>query len=741
MPPNSVFEWVIGQNIPQSRKKQPPRRESIKIELSTDDEEDTDIVTVTYPRKARSSKTKRKGKVAKLESNPEGKRVSFEEKPLKSALKKPRESSSSEESSSASSSDESETASASDESSDDPEPPNTKKKAKPRKTKKSKPAHNKTSSNGGPEPDKTSHQNCACICCFAGRELLAKAVDAIAKSNKAEEVPTGEKDKCGQKKNGKGQKSKKAASIDTENDTDTTAVNDSSVPETSDESTAAAIDKESEPKPSKKRKQKGKDKNKEDETGNSEPEAKKDNKTKGSDGQSKDGGESSKNGVKEKEDKAESKQNGGKPKDGKGKPKDNEAERGKNGSDPKKSKDAEGRHPHMIMPPRERLLQMEHVVEDPKRDPPPNSYFDNDRGICRVYHGPYWGGPYMPLNHTAGTQYPANPPGGLPPPSTQPYPPPAFMPPYNAAHSQHEPFRPGQQMTGYTPYPSWTAFPPQYGSYQPPDSRPPPPTFSGGLAPAPAFGISGMPPDTRDGNPFADFSLSPLKGTSKAAARTDDAKGKGKDAGNDPWATIKSAKGSGRKWTSPPPSNWVKGGSSKNKSGADRDGRNKSNNGGGGDGSGWGGGGSNKDDNNPSSSSPVHFGNAKPSSDSGSKSKSKTSERDQDASGGGDGGGDGGWGGGGGGGGWDSGQQDPLRPDPTQSMPGSWQERAENNNGNNENNDNNNNNTSWGNDDNNNNNDGGGDNTWNTTNNNNYNYNNTGTEWGDATAAPPAAEW
>jgi hypothetical protein len=49
MPPHSVFEWVVGQNLPREKKKV-AKRESIRIELTTDDETDTESITVTYPR-------------------------------------------------------------------------------------------------------------------------------------------------------------------------------------------------------------------------------------------------------------------------------------------------------------------------------------------------------------------------------------------------------------------------------------------------------------------------------------------------------------------------------------------------------------------------------------------------------------------------------------------------------------------------------------------------------------------
>ncbi|KXX79543.1 hypothetical protein MMYC01_203138 [Madurella mycetomatis] len=430
-----MFEWVIGQNIPKNRKDQSAWRESIKIELSTDGEEDTDIVTVTYPRRVKA-RQRHKGTNGKSESIPDGKRVSFEEKSLKSALKKscgP----SSEEFESEFGSDRSEAESGADASSEDSEPQGNRMKAKSNNSRKSKDASTKKSSNGSSDTDKNLHQNCACVFCVAGRELLAKAVEAMAKNSKSEETSAGGRDKEGPKKKGKEQKNKEAENASTENDSETTAVSDSS---------AAHTGKESGPKPSKKDKKQGKNKDNEKDTGN------KGSETKHGEDKSKNDGEEPKNGDKRKDKNSKV-----------GKAKDNEAS--------SRKKDPGRRHPHMIMSPRERLLQMEHVVEDPRQDPPPNSYFDNDQGVCRVYHGPYWGALYGPANLPAGPQYPAHNWGptndsqssGPPAPFPQAYPALGFMPLYRTAYPHHQPSEKatGQQMNGYQTYPSWTGFPPQ----------------------------------------------------------------------------------------------------------------------------------------------------------------------------------------------------------------------------------------------------------------------------------------
>ncbi len=58
MPPNSVVEWMIGQNIPPPKKQ--ARRDVLTVALSTDDDADTDTVAVTYPRTVRSLRTTEK---------------------------------------------------------------------------------------------------------------------------------------------------------------------------------------------------------------------------------------------------------------------------------------------------------------------------------------------------------------------------------------------------------------------------------------------------------------------------------------------------------------------------------------------------------------------------------------------------------------------------------------------------------------------------------------------------------
>ncbi|KAI1808547.1 hypothetical protein F4811DRAFT_246090 [Daldinia bambusicola] len=94
---------------------------------------------------------------------------------------------------------------------------------------------------------------------------------------------------------------------------------------------------------------------------------------------------------------------------------------------------------NFLMPPHPRVLQVEHAVELPN-DPRPNAFFDGAHGIMRVYHGPHYGNaygqlypnaPYVNQNPTVNVSYPIHNPwqaAGLQsppplPPQQQPLPP------------------------------------------------------------------------------------------------------------------------------------------------------------------------------------------------------------------------------------------------------------------------------------------------------------------------------
>ncbi|KAI1484308.1 hypothetical protein F4774DRAFT_16580 [Daldinia eschscholtzii] len=117
---------------------------------------------------------------------------------------------------------------------------------------------------------------------------------------------------------------------------------------------------------------------------------------------------------------------------------------------------------NFLMPPHPRVLQVEHAVELPN-DPRPNAFFDGVHGIMRVYHGPHYGNaygqlypnaPYVNQNPTVNVSYPIqNPwqaagfqpfPGGQPPPPLPQhpqYPQPPLHPPHDPSQQPPPPNR------------------------------------------------------------------------------------------------------------------------------------------------------------------------------------------------------------------------------------------------------------------------------------------------------------
>lgn len=59
MPPNSVAEWIVGRNIPRRKKTTLAKREVVRVELTTDDEYESDTISVTYPRTSAGSRLKK----------------------------------------------------------------------------------------------------------------------------------------------------------------------------------------------------------------------------------------------------------------------------------------------------------------------------------------------------------------------------------------------------------------------------------------------------------------------------------------------------------------------------------------------------------------------------------------------------------------------------------------------------------------------------------------------------------
>ncbi|KAL7626739.1 hypothetical protein AAE478_003513 [Parahypoxylon ruwenzoriense] len=80
---------------------------------------------------------------------------------------------------------------------------------------------------------------------------------------------------------------------------------------------------------------------------------------------------------------------------------------------------AEFHRGNFLLPPRSRVLQVEHAVEAPG-DPRPNAFFDNGNGVMRVFHGPAYGNPQGILYPQRG-YYDQNLPIGTPHPAMNPW--------------------------------------------------------------------------------------------------------------------------------------------------------------------------------------------------------------------------------------------------------------------------------------------------------------------------------
>ncbi|KAJ9154977.1 hypothetical protein NKR23_g2450 [Pleurostoma richardsiae] len=334
MPPNSVVEWMIGQNIPR-RKKCPAKHDIIKIAVSTDDESGDDTLSVTYPRQP--------GKGTAVRKKSSIKKVRFD-----AAATKPKSPSSSseviytesslEESSSIMETDTSEgDARSSDEVSSSDFSGRAK---KPGDTKSKNTCKKDEVVDSTDEEYDEPHPTCPCDECIAGRRRQRKAKKAKEKSASDRSEGTGSADdsKKSQRKKRKNSTGKK----DKTPETDKTTSTDPTEATKTGEDTEADSSDEPLAKKSKKRAKHGKA----------------DTKTRGE----------------------------AEPKEG---------DAGGDGEQAVAAKDTLSsvlRQPNLLMPVKARVLQVEHAVETPD-DPRPNAFVDDEHGIIRVYHGPAYGNP------------------------------------------------------------------------------------------------------------------------------------------------------------------------------------------------------------------------------------------------------------------------------------------------------------------------------------------------------------
>ncbi|KAH8890916.1 hypothetical protein GQ53DRAFT_806884 [Thozetella sp. PMI_491] len=386
MPPNSVIEWMIGQNIAPPKES---RRDVLTVAVSTDDEADTDTISVTYPRMVRTSRIT-------------AKKVRFRA-PRKSALKTHSSSYMGYRSTS-----EDDRISAKKRSRLLAIPP--KVKASPEVSFSEDDTQVEQSSDAAAiytdedaEPDLDPHPTCPCTPCIKGRKILAKKGKQPNGNRKhmatSDEKTKTQKGDCAKKKQGeKKEKAGKSTSKRKNKEENEAYVfkDDSSDPEVESE---CGFESEPEHKIEKKSSQKNGQK------GKKGVKASQGSKKPKGDGKSDRQVEESQNKSPKKPPQTAS--NSGSP--------------GLNTSPQTPYPPPEMRQPNLIMPIRAQVVQVEHTVEDTLQDPRPNAFMDNEHGICRVYHGPSWGNPFGSLYPRRTGPDPPALPAGTPHPLNNPF--------------------------------------------------------------------------------------------------------------------------------------------------------------------------------------------------------------------------------------------------------------------------------------------------------------------------------
>lgn len=195
--PSMFAEWVIGTSLqsymPKTKPKPKKRRDVIRVEVTTDDESEADILTITYPRPQHwSAKEKDAAKKVRFEENP------------KSALKQNKNDATSDKDKSAS-----ETAVETDTATESESESNNNKK--------------NNAKGNGKKGDDEPHPHCKCSKCVSGREKQKQQKDNDKKEAESDGDST---DSC-KKPAGKSKKSKKKQDKDKDkvnkSDTDASA--------------------------------------------------------------------------------------------------------------------------------------------------------------------------------------------------------------------------------------------------------------------------------------------------------------------------------------------------------------------------------------------------------------------------------------------------------------------------------------------------------------------------------------
>ncbi|KAJ4420125.1 hypothetical protein N0V82_004572 [Gnomoniopsis sp. IMI 355080] len=325
-PPNSLAEWVVGQNFrPKQLAPEEGQKPILKVELSEDEASGDDILSVTYPGRRR-----RAGAAKHPAAGASGRKVRFDgdRKPLKSALKKASSSSSSDTTLVDTSDDECATFTDSSSNIDTSEEdaPVRRRRGKSKKAKAAF-CEKIDSDDSSAAKDALPHPTCKCDECVKGRKILKAVIKFEAKTKAAERAAEHQS----KGKNKGQQKGKKDKSNETsEIDGDTTDANT-----TEDE-------QKSSPKGKKNKKQKQKQKTS--------------------------------------------------PKEARSSPAAEPPKRPVNKELFRLPEYPKEMQPNLIMRPEARVMQIEHAFETPY-DPRPNAFYDNGKGITRVYHGPKYANP------------------------------------------------------------------------------------------------------------------------------------------------------------------------------------------------------------------------------------------------------------------------------------------------------------------------------------------------------------
>ncbi|KAL8361932.1 hypothetical protein RB601_007634 [Gaeumannomyces tritici] len=414
MPPHSVIEWMIGQNVtgrrPRPPKRAAPKREVVRVEVTTDDESGADAISITYPR---TGPAKSDGAHVK--------KVRFDSV-LKSALKTSSSPDSSSSSSSSSPNGDSSTkngakacklkAALSDESSDD------------------------TTSDSEPHP------TCLCRDCRVGRRRARRLRRMKAKAESSDDSSTSESEsepepapapapKPQPKQKNKGKQKKQEAksqkkapapappptpepATDTSESDTPGETTDGTQTEGESESEAEALppppSPEPEPAPAPAPKEKAPKEKKKAANAGAKDNNKADNKTANTtdNGKDKDSNSSEKKGG------SDAGSHGSKNSNSKISKGDMDKAESRSQELPPFSSNDDARPPHLLMPVKAQILQVEHTIETPD-DPRPNAFVNNEHGVLRVYHGPAYGNPN-------GNLYPQRNWSGQPPPLGMPHP-------------------------------------------------------------------------------------------------------------------------------------------------------------------------------------------------------------------------------------------------------------------------------------------------------------------------------